>query len=147
MFSSPGYLPILGVKPRFQALQVHSLPAELPGKLPVDSLKCWEFLRIPQVYIFTFLSKVICFQILFWSKIHNEYFSIFFFPPLLCSCFAWLSPISFLGKIIQLLCVLYLNVFRRFEATYVSKDARSVHYHPVPCPCLLVQGREVTLFQ
>ena len=56
-------------------------------------------------------------------------------------------PISRLGKIIQHLCVLYLNVFRRFEATYVSKDARSVHYHPVPCPCLLVQGREVILFQ
>ena len=91
MFPSLGYLSILGVKPRFWVLRVHSLPAELPGKLPVDSLKCWEFLRIPQVYIFTFLSKVICFQILFWSKIHNEYFSIFFFPPLLCSCFAWLS--------------------------------------------------------
>ena len=91
MFPSLGYLSILGVKPRFWVLRVHSLPAELPGKLPVDSLKCWEFLRIPQVYIFTFLSKVICFQILFWSKIHKEYFSIFFFPPLLCSCFAWLS--------------------------------------------------------
>ena len=89
MFPSSGDLPNPGIKPRFLALQVHSLPAELQGNLPVDSLNA-GFLKIPQVYIFIFLSKVICFQILFWSKIHNGFFSIIFFP-LLCSCFAWLS--------------------------------------------------------
>ena len=31
-FPSPGYLPDLGIEPRSPALQVDSLPAELPGK-------------------------------------------------------------------------------------------------------------------
>ena len=65
----------------------------------------------------------------FWSKIHNEYFSIFFFFFFSHYCILVLPgclSISLLGKIIELsleriLCVLYLNVFRWFEATCLQR--------------------------
>ena len=51
-FPSPGDLPDLGIKPESPALQVDSLPSELPGK-PVESVYFWTF-QIHEAIVFFF---------------------------------------------------------------------------------------------